>query len=267
MADGSERRWSGSMPERYDRWLGPTVFRPFAVDLAARVAGRHPARILELAAGTGVLTRELVAGAGAAEVTATDLNEAMVEFGRLQVPGAQWRQADALRLPFADGGFDAVACQFGVMFFPDRPAGFAEARRMLRPGGSLFVSVWATVAEHDFAAALVAGVERAFPDDPPSFVVAIPHGYAHPDVVAADLAAGGLACRSVETVTLEGRAASAADVAAGFCTGTPLRAELEARGDLQAATAVIAAEMERRLGSGEVTGRMTAHVIEAVPAG
>jgi SAM-dependent methyltransferase len=254
------------MPELYDRWLGPTVFRPFAVDLAARVAGAAPGRVLELAAGTGILTRELVAVAGAAEVVATDLNEAMVEYGRGQVPGAVWRQADALQLPFDDGGFDAVACQFGVMFFPDKPAAFAEAARVLRPGGSLFVSVWATVGEHDFAAALVAGVELAFPDDPPSFMVSLPHGYADPDAVVADLAAGGLACRSVETVTLEGRAASAGVVAAGFCMGTPLRAEIEARGDLPAATAVIAGEMERRLGSGEVTGRMTAHVIEAVPA-
>ena len=255
------------MPEAYDRCLGPAVFRPFAADLARRVAAGSPGRILELAAGTGVLTRELVDAARGAEVTATDLNEAMVEYGRQQVPGATWRQADALALPFDDGGFDAVACQFGVMFFPDRPAGFAEARRVLRPGGSLFFNVWDTVDRHDFAAALMAGVARAFPDDPPTFLISIPHGYADVAAIAADLAAGGLACRSVETVTLEGRAASAADVAAGFCTGTPLRAEIEARGDLPGATAVIAEEMERRLGPGEVTGRMTAHVIEAVPAG
>jgi SAM-dependent methyltransferase len=254
------------MPEVYDRWLGPTVFQPFAADLAARVAARSPGRVLELAAGTGVLTRELVERVGG-EVTATDLNEAMVEFGRQQVPGAVWRQADALDLPFDAGAFDAVACQFGVMFFPDRAAGFAEARRVLRPGGSLFVSVWDTVDRHDFAAALMAGIERAFPDDPPTFIVSIPHGYADPDAIAADLTAGGLACRSVETVTLEGRAAAAADVAAGFCTGTPLRAEIEARGGLPEVTALVAEEMERRLGSGEVSGRMTAHVIEAVPAG
>jgi len=267
MAEGSERLWVGSMPEVYDRCLGPVVFGPFAADLARRVAARSPGRVLELAAGTGVLTRELVAALDGAEVVATDLNEAMVEYARHQVPQATWRQADALHLPFDDREFDAVACQFGVMFFPDKPAGFAEAARVLRPDGTLFVNVWSTAEFHDFAAALGAGIERAFPDDPPTFIVAVPHGYADLDAIAADVAAGGLTCRSVETVTLPGRAASAADVAAGFCQGTPLRAEIEARGDLAAATAVIADEMTHRLGRGEVVGHMTAHVIEAVPKG
>src|SRR5689334_15803767 len=92
MSVGSERRWVGSMPEAYERWLGPTVFRPLAADLARRVAARSPRRILELAAGTGVLTRELVTAAPGAEVVATDLNEAMVEYGRQQVPEAAWRR-------------------------------------------------------------------------------------------------------------------------------------------------------------------------------
>src|SRR4051794_8068268 len=110
------------MPEAYEKRLVPTVFGPFAVDLAARVAARAPARVLELAAGTGALTRELARAVPQAEVTATDLNDAMVDFGRARVPGATWRQADAMRLPFDDGSFDVVACQFGVMFLPDKPA-------------------------------------------------------------------------------------------------------------------------------------------------
>jgi SAM-dependent methyltransferase len=254
------------MPEAYDRWLVPTVFRPFAVDLARRVAAHAPRRILELAAGTGVLTRELVAAVPSAEVTATDLNEAMVDLGRQRVPGSLWRQADAMDLPFEVGEFDLVACQFGVMFFPDKPASFAEARRVLTSEGTLLLSTWDTLDMHDFQAALVAGLERAFPGDPPTFMVSVPHGYADLDIAVADLRAGGLECVSVEPVTLEGHAASAADVAAGYCTGTPLRTAIEARGDLAATTAIVANEMEARLGTGAVRGRMTAHVIEATPA-
>lgn len=127
MADEAQARWVGSMPEAYERWLGPTVFRPFAVDLAGRVAARRPGRVLELAAGTGVLTRELLAADPHCDLTATDLNSAMVEFGRRRAPAALWRQADATDLPFDAGRFDAVVCQFGVMFFPDKPAAFAEA--------------------------------------------------------------------------------------------------------------------------------------------
>ena len=253
------------MPEAYERWLGPSVFQPFAADLARRVAARHPRRVLELAAGTGVLTRELLAALAGAEVTATDLNEAMVEYGRGLATGADWRQADALQLPFDDGQFDAVVCQFGVMFFPDKPAAFSEARRMLAPGGSFFFNTWDTVDTHEFAVALLAGLEKAFPDDPPTFIGTVPHGYADVDAVRADLRAGGLEPVAVDTVTLEGRAAAAGDIATGFCTGTPLRPAIEARADLPATTAIVTGEMEARLGTGPVTGRMSAHFIEAVP--
>jgi SAM-dependent methyltransferase len=253
------------MPEAYERWLVPTVFRPFAVDFARRVSARMPERVLELAAGTGVLTRELVAAVGSAEVMATDLNDAMIDFGRRRVPGATWRQADAMALPFDDGQFDFIACQFGVMFFPDKPAAFAETRRVVTPEGTVLLSTWGPVETHDFQAALVAGLERAFPDDPPTFMVSMPHGYADLDIVVGDLRAGGLDCVAVESVTLEGHAASAADLAVGYCAGTPLRPAIEARGELAATTAEVTIEMEARLGAGAVTGRMTAHVIEATP--
>jgi SAM-dependent methyltransferase len=251
------------MPEAYDRWLAPAVFQPFAVDLARRAARLTPHRVLEIAAGTGVLTRELVAAIPAAEVTATDLNVAMVEYGSHQAPGASWRQADALHLPFGSEQFDLVVCQFGVMFFPDKPAAFREIRRVLAPDGRLLFSAWSTVDTHDFAAALVAGIERAFPDDPPAFVAAVPHGYSDTGQAVADLAAGGLGCVSAESVRLDGRAGSAADVAAGFCTGTPLRLAIEARGDLTTTTAVVSDEMRTRLGDGPITASMTAYVIEA----
>jgi SAM-dependent methyltransferase len=253
------------MAEAYERWLVPSVFRPFAVDLARRVSARRPQRVLELAAGTGVLTRELVGAVGSAEVTATDLNDAMIELGRRRVPGATWRQADAMALPFDAGQFDLIACQFGVMFFPDKPAAFAEARRVLTPEGTVLFSTWGPVETHDFQAALVAGLERAFPDDPPTFMVSVPHGYADLDIVVGDLRAGGFDCVAVESVTLEGRAASAADLAVGYCAGTPLRPAIEARGDLAATTAMVTIEMEARLGAGAVSGRMTAHVFEATP--
>src|SRR5438552_2702839 len=151
------------MPEAYERWLVPTVFRPFAVDLARRVAARASRRILELAAGTGVLTRELLATITDAEVTATDLNQPMIDLGRRHTPGAEWRQADAMHLPFQPEEYDVVVCQFGVMFFPDRPATFAESRRVLSPDGRLLFNVWGDLETHDFQAALVAALAVAFP--------------------------------------------------------------------------------------------------------
>jgi SAM-dependent methyltransferase len=263
MVGDDDRLWLDSMAEAYDRWLGPAVFRPFAVDLARRAAHHRPDRILELAAGTGILTRELVAVLPDAELLATDLNPAMVSLGSTRVPSADWEQADALRLPYPDARFDLVACQFGAMFFPDKAAAYAEARRVLRPSGCLLFNTWDVVATHGFDAVVMAGLERAFPGDPPNFLVAIPHGYADRDVVVRDLTAGGLETVVVETVTLEGHAESAAEVATGFCTGTPVRAGIEARSDLATATAVVSEEMVRQLGPGPVTVRMTAHVFEA----
>jgi SAM-dependent methyltransferase len=267
MAEDTERRWISAMAEAYERWLVPAVFRPFAVDLARRVALRGAGRVLELAAGTGAATDEILRAVPAAEVTATDLNGAMVEVGRRRVPDARWERADALDLRFDDGAFDVVACQFGVMFFPDKPTGFREARRVLAPDGALLFNTWGPLGTHDFQAALVAGFERAFPDDPPTFMSSVPHGYTDPDLIAADVRAGGFDDVTIETITLEGQAPSAADLAVGYCTGTPAQPEIEARGDLEETIAIVTSTMEERLGTGPITGSMTAYVVEAQVGG
>ncbi|GGQ17670.1 class I SAM-dependent methyltransferase [Streptomyces pseudogriseolus] len=251
------------MPAAYERYLVPVVFRPFAEDLAARAAALHPRRILELAAGTGVLTADLLTTAPSAEVTATDLNEAMLALGATRAPGAMWRQADAQRLPFPNGGFDLVVCQFGVMFFPDRVQAFSEVRRVLAPGGRFLFSTWGPLGTHAFEAALQAGLDRAFPVDPPRFFRTVPHGCADPAVVAADLEAAGFAVEDGQELTLQGRAESIADLAAGYLMGTPVRAAVEERADAPAVRATVVEEMAARLGPEPVTAPMTAYVFRA----
>lgn len=264
MFDDADRPWADSMPEAFDQWLAPAVFRPFALDLATRVSARRPHRVLELAAGTGVLTRELVSALGAGTVVASDLNPAMVEFGRQHVPDANWRQADAMALPFRAGEFDVVACQFGVMFFPDKPAAFAEVRRVLAPDGVFAFSTWATLETHEFESAVQAALREAFPADPPQFFAGVPHGYADVDVIRADLRAAGLQPVDLALVTRVG-SSPPADLAAGYCTGTPVRGAIEARGDLQGTTAFVTAALEARFGTGAVAGRMSAYVVAAEP--
>ncbi|MFE9558287.1 class I SAM-dependent methyltransferase [Streptomyces sp. NPDC006703] len=259
----ADRRWSESMPAAYEQYLVPVVFRPFAEDLSARAAALHPRRILELAAGTGVLTADLLAAAPSAEVTATDLNVAMVAFGSTRAPGAVWQQADAQQLPFPDGGFDLVVCQFGVMFFPNRVEAFAEIHRVLAPGGRFLFNTWGPLGRHGFEVALQAGLERAFPVDPPRFFQTLPHGYADPTVVAADLAAAGFAVEDEQELTLQGRAESTADLATGYLTGTPVSAAIDERGDGPAVRAIVIEEMTARLGPGPVTAPMTAYVFRA----
>jgi SAM-dependent methyltransferase len=251
------------MADAYDRFLGPSVFHPFAVDLARRLSTLAPRRILELAAGTGLVTAEVTARLPESELVATDLNPAMVQYGARRAPAAIWQQADAGQLPFGDHQFDAVICQFGVMFFPDKPAAFAEACRVLEPGGRLLFTTWATVDTHEFADSLLAALRTTFPTDPPTFIVSVPHGYAAPEEVEADLTAGGLISEGWESLTLQSTAASAADLAVGFCEGTPIRAEIERRGELAATTRCVSRLMTARLGDGAVRGSMTAFVFQA----
>jgi SAM-dependent methyltransferase len=251
------------MPDAYERHLVPVLFQPFAADLATRAGGLRPRRVLELAAGTGALTSALLAAVPTASVVATDLNEAMVATGSVREPRADWRQADAQELPFEDGSFDLVLCQFGVMFFPDRPAAYAEVRRVLAPQGRFLFSSWGPLASHGFGAAFQDALEQSMPEGAPSFLRDVPHGYTDSAVVAADLVAAGLALDTAEEVTLDGVAESAASVALGFLTGTPVTATVQAREDAPALQAAVTQRMTDRLGTGQVTAPMSATVYTA----
>jgi SAM-dependent methyltransferase len=180
--------FAGSIPKLYETYLVPLIFEPYAVDLVNRLRSRAVSRLLEIAAGTGVVTRAL-ASALPDDVTivATDLNQAMLD--QAQAVGTkravEWRQADAMQLPFQDGTFDAVVCQFGVMFFPDKIKAFSEIRRVLRPGGVLIFSVWDRLAENEFADTVTSALATVFPADPPRFMARTPHGYHDTRAVAA----------------------------------------------------------------------------------
>jgi SAM-dependent methyltransferase len=262
-ATDTSRVWAEEMSTVYDDYLVPAVFQPYADDLAERVARHRPSVVLELAAGTGVLTSAMTARLPDARVTATDLNVAMVEVGSVKVPTATWQQADATQLPFDDASFDLVACQFGVMFLPDRPAAYAGIARVLRPGGHFLCSSWGPLATHDVEAEVIAALAEIFPDDPPTFLARIPHGYCDPGQVHADLTAAGYADIRIENVELDCTSPSAADLARGYCRGTPLRPEIAARGDLDATAEALTHALERRFGAGPVVGRMAALVVTA----
>jgi ubiquinone/menaquinone biosynthesis C-methylase UbiE len=261
--------FAGSIPALYDRHLGPVLFTPYAKDLAIRLSGVTAASVLETAAGSGRVTQELARGLPpAAELIATDLNQAMVDFAQAR-PGLErvtWRQADATQLPFDDARFDTVVCQFGVMFFPDRVAGYREARRVLKAGGSFVFNVWDSLAENPVAAAVNDSMTELFPADPPRFLARTPHGYHDVATVRADLARAGFTDVSVETVRLPCRAASHRDPAIGFCQGSPMRGEIEARnpGGVEAATESAAAAVARRFGAGTLASTMQAHIFVAV---
>ncbi|RQP23063.1 class I SAM-dependent methyltransferase [Piscinibacter terrae] len=258
--------FAGSVPELYDSLMVPLIFEPYAEDIARRVAALNPKHVLETAAGTGAVTRALARSLPPhAELTATDLNQPMLD--RAAAVGAQrpvaWKQADAMKLPFDDESFDVVVCQFGVMFFPDRPHAYAEARRVLRPGGTFIFNAWDRIEENEFAHTVTKALATLFPTDPPMFMARTPHGYHDRVRIAADLAQAGFTTTAlIERVTARSRAASAEVPAMAYCQGTNLRGEIEARGGtLTDATAACTRAIETLFGSGEVDGKIQANVV------
>lgn len=263
----TDKAFTGSIPSLYEEYLVPLIFEPYAVDLASRVASRPVARVLEIAAGTGVATRLLASVLpDSTAIVATDLNQTMLDqAAKAGTPRpVEWRQADVLDLPFQDGEFDAVVCQFGLMFPADKARAFSEVHRVLSPDGTFFFSVWDRIEENEFADVVTTSLEPLFPDDPPRFLARTPHGYHDVAVIERDLRAGGFDTPpDIETVVARSRADSARTVAVAFCHGTPLRNEIEACGAslLEEATDLAEAALVRRFGPGLVDGKISAHVV------
>jgi len=260
--------FAGSVPEFYDRMMVPLIFEPYAQDLAGRVAQARPRAILEVAAGTGVVTRAIAATLPNTRIVATDLNEPMLAFAKSRQPYGEhieWKQADALALPFGEQTFDAVVCQFGAMFFPDKIQAYREARRVLKDGGLFLFNVWDRISENDFADVVTQCLAGLFPADPPYFLARTPHGYHDTDRVVADLEEAGFVDIDVAAVNATSKATSPIDPAIAYCQGTPLRMEIVARDTdgLGRATEAAAAALAERFGKGPISGRIRAFVFTA----
>lgn len=271
--DAAAQLFRGGVPDSYEQLMVPLMFQPFADDMVERAVARHPGAVLELAAGTGVVTRGLASALPPdSTVVATDLNAGMLAVaqsrGAPRAAGAAdvvWQTADAQDLPFADESFDLVVCQFGIMFFPDRPAAHAQVHRVLRPGGTSLFSAWDSIALNAVARAVDEAHRRVLPDAPMNVITRVAHGYHDVPTLRKDAEAGGLIVDSVEAVELVGVAESARTAAMAIPRGTPLRAELEPRGEevrerIEALTAEI---LEERFGTGPIRTPIRAYVVTA----
>ena len=224
MAD-RDAAFVGSIPQTYDRYLGPLFFQEPAEEMARRLEVRPGMRVLETACGTGIVTERLLHRmAGQGTFVATDLNEPMLACATAKLagrPGLEWRPADATQLPFDDRSFDAVVCQFGLMFFPDKLAGIREAFRVLRSGGRLLLSVWDRLENNPVGRITHETVAAFFPTDPPQFYT-IPYSLHDATLVRGWLEAAGFADIRSERVEKAGTSPSAADAAIGLLQGNPI---------------------------------------------
>jgi ubiquinone/menaquinone biosynthesis C-methylase UbiE len=264
-----DKIFAGSIPENYDRYLVPLIFESYARDIAQRASALAPKSVLETAAGSGVVTRALAPILAAdASYIVTDLNQPMLDYAKSRQSADDritWQKADAQALPFEDAAFDLVCCQFGVMFFPDRPSGYREARRVLKSGGYFLFNAWDRIEDNVFANDVTDALAEFFRSDPPRFMARTPHGYHDTALIRSDLAKVGFDNVKIETREAQSRAPSARHVALAYCEGTPLRNEIEARGPdrLEAATDHAAAVIAVRHGSGEISAKIQAHIILA----
>lgn len=223
--------FSGSIPQMYDRYLGPVLFEPYAADLVRRVAAHAAGPVLEMACGTGIVTRQLRAHlAPEVAMVASDLSQPMLDYAQTKLAtlkNVDWRQADIAALPFPDASFAAVVCQFGLMFVPDKQAAFREVRRVLGKDGVFAFNVWDGIAANPFVHIAHETLAKLFPVDPPQFFT--PFTFNDPHVLRQLLDTHGFSNVELETVRLEARSESAKALATGFIQGSPLSAAIQER--------------------------------------
>ncbi len=245
--------FSGSVPRFYDTYLQPILGAPFAEEMVARAAARAPASILETACGTGAVTLALAEKLPLAQIMATDVSQDMIDYAKTKGESrVVWAQAEAGDLPFAAHSFDLVLAQFGAMFFPDRPKAFNEAKRVLRPGGALLLSIWDDLSLNELPRLAFEKVTAMFPQNPPTYTRRLPFGYSDRVAIEHDLRAGGFATIAIEPVKRPVRVAKARDYAIGVCQGGGLRGEIEARDPnaVPRATDLVEAALIEHFGSG-----------------
>ena len=266
-ASATDAAFAGSIPALYDRYLGPLQFQPYAELVAERARSLQPKRILETAAGTGVVTAALHRALPEAEIVATDLNPPMLEIAeqRLQSPNVRFESADAQALPFPDDRFDLVVCQFGIMFFPDKIRATAEARRVLRREGSYLLVIWNQIERNLASLTATQAVASLFPNDAARFLERTAYAYADPALIEHDLRAAGFTDIELETVERRSRLGSAREAAIGFCQGSLLRLLIEEQGPgaLERATDAATEALRQFEGPDGFDAPMSAHVVTA----
>jgi ubiquinone/menaquinone biosynthesis C-methylase UbiE len=260
--------FEGSIPQNYDRYLGPLLFEPYAEELARRAAALRPRRILETAAGTGIVTQALHRACPDAEIVATDLNQGMLDVAatRIRSDNVVFVAADAQQLPFDAGGFDLVVCQFGIMFMPDKIRANAEARRVLRQEGRYLLAIWDRLDRNPATHASASAVAELFPEGAADFMKRAPFSYADVAQIEHDLLEAGFTDIELETVTLRSRLPSARDAAIGLCQGTPMRMAIEEHGEgaLDRATDAAAAALRKFEGAEGLDAPIAAHIVTAI---
>jgi len=248
----SASKFIGSIPENYDSGLGPVLFVGWASEIADLVAQRQPNSVLELAAGTGFVSRVLRDRLpGSTRLVVTDLNAPMLQIARAKFgedENVEFQTVDATDLGFPEGCFDYVLCQFGVMFFPDKARSHSEVFRVLKAGGTYLFTTWDAWDVNRFGQTIHETIGAFFPTDPPGFYK-VPYGYCDRDEIRNLMEQVGFNGVEVKQASIDARIDSASDFARGLVFGNPLYEEILSRGgDPEAVRSALEAVIEDEIG-------------------
>jgi len=257
--------FTGTIPGNYDQYMGPLFFEPYAIDLAERIKDQSPKKVLEIACGTGRVTNHLRKALPAdAELIATDLNAGMLAVAKhnLQEKNIEFKEADAQALPFADNSFNCIVCQFGFMFMPDKPKAFAEAFRVLAPGGKLLFSTWDRLENNEVSLIVRNVVADALGK---AEFYSIPFSMNDKQQLELLLRNAGFKEINISHVSKKGTGVTALEAAKGLLLGTPAFKQIMEAGKIKPEELVTVAQqrLEAVYGKGIISTDLNAWVGEA----
>lgn len=233
-SNSTDSSFVGAIPFNYDKYFVPLIFEDYAADMAKRVSSSSAESVLEIGAGTGVVTRHLRDLLPQdVRITATDLNDAMLDLAKEKFvadDNIEFRQANAMSLPFADSSFDAVVCQFSIMFFPDKLEASREVARVLKPGGKYYFNVWDSYEHNHVAGTVQEAIASLYPNDPPRFYD-LPYGYFQIDPIKTMLGEAGFGEINIAVLPRDSVSESSRHVAYAMTLGSPMYSQLVERPD------------------------------------
>ena len=254
-------------PQYYNDLLGPILFDPFAADLVRRLPARPPGDVLEIACGTGLVTRRIRERLGPfVRFMATDLSKPMLDYARAKLENdknIEWREADALNLPFENNKFAALVCGFGIMFVRDKQAAFRETRRVLTEGGILLFNVWDRIEQNPHALTYAQVLEAMFPGDL-EMQYRMPYDMHDPGLLRRFLADARFRETCIETRRVPIEGVDPRGIATGQIRGTARSALIEKRGVSLELVVEKVTEALARAGGDPYSGHAQAIIVEAL---
>ena len=259
--------FSGSIPHHYEQYLGPMFFEPYAIEVSKRIDPSSVHIVLEIASGTGRVTRHLRERIpGTSKLIASDISQDMLSVAKekLRNLDIDWQIIDAQQLPFNDNSIDLVVCCFGYMFVPDKPKAFAEAYRVLKPGGMLLFTTWNKL-ELNAASYTYRTAAKKYLQDPLSESYNLPFSMNDERAISSILQNAGFSKITIESVNKVSISQTAKEAANGLAQGGSIYNEIMKRNPawIEEIKSIVEKKLAENFGAAPMIAPMSAVISQA----